>query len=823
MRTIWQDIRYGLRGLRRQPSFASLAVLTLALGIGAATTIFSVIQNVLLDPFPYVDADRVVTVQIRDVSSARPGGRNFFQVPEFLEYQEQSHVFEDVIGGTSEDVLQATDQGTEQLDGGVVTANMFRFLGVPPVMGRGLTPDDVKPGAPPVFVMAYKMWLGHYNLDPGVLGRSFVLNGVPTTCVGIMPQRFTKLAADLYRPVALNRGDPQVNRRYFMFQARLKPGITFQQAEADFDLIARRLAKIYPDRYPKQFAVRVVGWAESIVGQFKTTLYTLAAAVGLLLLIACSNVANMLLARGATREREMAIRLSLGASRSRIVRQLLIESLLLAACGALVGCFFAYGGIKALVLLIPDGLIPREAAIRLNVPVLMFSLAIAVCTALVFGLAPALQGAKRDMVEPLKGSGKGVAGGFRRAGLRNAFVIVEVALSLMLLAGAGLLMRSFVRLQRVDLGLNPDNILVARLPLPEGQYKSAAAKQRFFDALLQRLHALPGVAAATETSTLPPYGGIRSDVEIPGKPETEKRQALFQLCSEGYFQTLGLRVMRGRTLSKEDVTGARRVTVVNQTLVNRFFGTSPENGLGRAGGPEDPIGQRIKFTLLDTLPDGGAVQNPVFEIVGVISDARNQGIQEPPMPEAFIPYTMTGAFGRGILVRTATRPEALLNSVRREIWAVDRSVAVTMTGTLKGYLTQFSYAEPRFALVLLGVFAGVGLVLVAIGVYSVIAYTVSHQTQELGLRMALGATRANVLGMVVRMGLRLIVVGVTIGLLASVAATRVLSNQLWGVSPRDPITLTAAVAVMTLAGLAACYFPARRATRVDPMVALRYE
>jgi putative ABC transport system permease protein len=823
MQTIWQDVRYGWRGLVRQPGFASLAVLTLALGIGAATTVFSVIQNVLLDPFPYVDADRVVTVQIRDVTSARPGGRNFFQVPEFLELQEQSHVFEEVTGGTNEDVLQATDEGTEQFVGGAVTANNFRFLGVAPVLGRGLTPDDVKPGAPPVFVMSYKMWLGRYNLDPGVLNRTFVLNGVPTICVGVMPARFTKLAADLYRPIVLNRGDPQVNRRFFMFQARLKPGVTFQQAEADVDVIARRLAKEYPDRYPKQFVVRIVGWVDSIVGQFKTTLYTLAAAVGLLLLIACTNVANMLLARGAAREREMAIRLSLGASRLRVVRQLLIESLLLAVLGAVVGCLFAYGGIKALVTLIPEGLIPREAAIRLNVPVLFFSLAIAMCTAILFGLAPALQGAKRDMVEPLKSSGKGVAGGFRRAGLRNAFVVVEVALSLMLLAGAGLLMRSFVNLQRVDLGLNPDNILVARLPLPRGQFGTAAAKQRFFEPLLQRLHALPGVVAATETSTLPPYGGIRSDVDIPGKPQTEKRLALFQLCSEGYFATLGLRLLRGRTLSREDVTDARRVAVVNQTLVNKFFSPFDTSTGGARGSAEDPIGQRITFNLLATLPDGGAVPDPVFEIVGVISDARNQGIRDPPMPEAFIPYTITGAFERGILVRTATAPEALLNSVRREIWAVDRSVALTNTGTLKGFLTQFSYAEPRFALVLLGIFAGVGLVLVAIGVYSVIAYTVSRQTQEIGLRMALGARRVDVLGMIIRMGLGLVAVGMGIGLLASVAATRVLASQLWNVSPRDPMTLVIAVAVMTLAGLAACYFPARRATRVDPMVALRYE
>src|SRR5688572_26266349 len=349
-----QDVRYGWRGLTRQPGFACLAVPTLALGIGAATTMFSVIHNVLLNPFPYADPQRVVSIQIRDTSSSRPGGRIFFQVPEFLDYQEQNHVFDEVIAGTNEDVLQATGEGTEQFVGGLVSPNMFRFLGVPAVLGRGLIPDDAKPGAPPVFVMAYKMWLSRYNLDPGVLGRTFVLNGVPTTCVGVMPQRFTKLGADLWRPVALSRGDPQIARRFFMFQARLKPDVTFEQATADIEVIARRLAQVYPKNYPKQFAVRIVSWADSIVGQFKTTLYTLAAAVALLLLIGCSNVANMLLARGAVREREIAIRLSLGASRGRVIRQLLVESVMLAIAGAIVGCLFAQGGIKALVLLIPE-------------------------------------------------------------------------------------------------------------------------------------------------------------------------------------------------------------------------------------------------------------------------------------------------------------------------------------------------------------------------------------------------------------------------------------------------------------------------------------
>jgi putative ABC transport system permease protein len=810
MQAIWHDLRYGLRGIRNQPGFSVLAMVTLALGIGASTTIFSVIQNVLLDPFPYTDARRVASIVIHDVKSARPGGPSAFPVPEFLEYQNQNHVFEEVIGGGGEDVLQTTDNGTEQYTGGYVTPNMFRFLGVPPLLGRGITLGDGKPGAPPVFVMSYKMWRSRYDLDPSVLGRTFVLNGQPTTLVGIMPRRFTKLGADLWRPVALDRADPQTSRRFFLLQARLKPGVTLQQAAADVELIARRLAQTYPHNYPKQFSVMVVSWIDSLVGQFRKTLYTLAAAVALLLLIACNNVANMLLARAAVREKEMAVRASLGARRSRLIRQLLVESLLLAVGGAALGCLVAYLGIKGLVPLIPEGLIPREAVIQLNVPVLLFSLAVAAATAVLFGLVPALLTAKRDIAGALKDSGKGVSGGFRRGKLREVLVVAEVALSLVLLVGAGLLMRSFVKLQSVDLGLDPENILVARLPLPRGVYQTAAAKQRFFGQLLPRLHALPGVVAATETSTLPPYGGIRSDIEIIGKSHPDKWEAIFQLCSEGYFPTLRLRLLRGRTLTAVDVNGARRVAVVNQTLVNRYFGQ------------EDPLGRQVKVTLLETFPDG-KVDNPVFEIVGVTSDSRNQGIQDPPLPELFIPYTITGAFERGILVRTAGEPKALLNTVRQEIWSVDRGVALTMTGSLVDFMKQISYAEPRFSLILLGVFAAAGLLLVAIGVYSVMAYTVSRQAHEIGIRMALGAGRGDVMRLVLRLGLRLVGVGVLIGIAASLGAGRIIASQLWGVSPHDPAALAAVVGVMVLAGAAACYIPARRALKVDPIVALRSE
>jgi len=810
MNGILHDLRYGLRGLRKQPAFTILAIMALALGIGSVTTIFSVIDNVLLNPFPYADAKRVALVYIHDVKESGRGGRSFFSTPEFLDYQEQNHVFDAVIGGSFQDVLYSSGEGTEQFDGGNVTPNLFRVLGVPALIGRGIVPEDGKPGAPPVFVMSFKMWRKRFNLDPAVLGQTFTLNGAARTLVGIMPPRFTKMGADLWMPMVPSRADPEAKQRYFMFQGHLKAGATFRDAQVDIDVLAHHLAQVYPKDYPKKFTVEVVSWVDWLVRGFRPTLYTLAAAVSLLLLIACSNVANMLLARATAREKEMAVRSSLGATRWRLIRQLLMESFLLALGGAVVGCLLSYGGIKALVTALPQGAIPSEAVISLNVPALLFSLGAAASTALLFGLAPALQMVKRDVAEPLKDSGKGVSGGFRRGKLRNTLVLVEVALSLVLLTGAGLLMRSFVALLQVDLGLNPDNILVARLPFPRGQYKTAEAKRQFFRRLLQRLSALPGVIAATETSTLPPYGGIGTEVEIAGKTHSEKWNAIFQLCSEGYFPTLGIRLLRGRPLSEAEVNDARKVAVVNQTLVQKFFGQ------------DDPIGRRIKLTMLETETDP-PVKDAVFEIIGVVADVKNNGIQDPPKPELFVPYTITGAFERGILVRTSKEPLAMLNTVRREIWAIDRNVALTMTGSLNDYLKSFSYSGPRFSLILLTVFAGLGLILVLIGVYSVIAYTVSRQTHEIGIRMALGAGRADVLRMVLWMGARLLGMGLAVGLLASLAVTRLIASQLWGVSPHDPVTLCAVVAVVAGAGLAACYFPARRATRVDPMVALRYQ
>jgi len=814
METLGQDVRYALRNLRKTPGFAAIAVLTLALGIGASTAIFSVIDNILMEPFPYPDAQRYFSVQIHDTERSEPGGRAGYTGPEFLEYVEQNHVFDRVIANDQTDVLYRSGGGTQRFDGNYVTPGTFEFLGMPTLLGRVMQPADYEPGAPPVFVLRYKTWVKSFGSDPAIVNKTFVLNGVSRTLIGIMPPRFGWGDADMWIPAKPTRaaGGKVVagafQQRWFLL-GHLKPGITVKEAEADFTVIAKRLATVYPTEYPKNFTVQMDSLTNLVVGRFKTTLFIVLAAVGLLLLIGCGNVANLLLARATTREKEFAIRSALGANRWRLVRQLLVESLLLATGGAAVGTLLAWGGLKFLVALMPQEIIPAEAVIRLNTPVLAFTLGVAVLTALVFGLVPALKAARKDINDPLRDSGKGISGGFRHGRLRDAVVVLEVGLSLTLLVAAGLLMRSFVAIRDVKLGLQPDHILVARLPLPVDRYKTADQVAGFYRPLLQRLKALPGVLEATETSTLPPYGGIPSDIEIPGKTHAEKWNAMFQLVSEGYFPVLKIQFVDGRSFTEAEVTGARKLAVVNQTFVKKYLGS------------ENPIGRQVRISQLAEF--GDAVKDPMFEIIGLVADAKNRGLQDPPEPEIWVPFTVTGSAFRGILVRTAKEPMTMMNAVQHEIWATDANVAVTLTGTLEGYISQFSYAGPRFGFFLMTIFGAIGLLLVTIGVYSVLAYTTARRTHEIGIRMALGAEGSDVQGMVIRMGLRLVGIGVAIGLIVSVAIGRVIATQLWGVSAYDPWTLVCVPALLLLTGIVACWLPARRAASVDPLIALRYE
>ncbi|OLB34812.1 MAG: hypothetical protein AUH11_16880 [Acidobacteria bacterium 13_2_20CM_57_17] len=814
METLGQDVRYALRNLRKTPGFAVIAVLTLALGIGASTAIFSVIDNILMEPFPYPDAQRYFSIQIHDTERSEPGGRGGYTGPELLDYMEQNHVFDRAIANDQTDVLYRSGEGTARFDGNFVTPGTFEFLGMPALLGRVMQPADYEPGAPPVFVLRYKTWVKSFGADPGIVNKTFVLNGVSRTLIGIMPPRFGWGNADMWIPAKPSRAATGkviagAFQQHWWMLGHLKPGVKVKEAEADFTVIAKRLATVYPTEYPKNFTVQMESLTNLVVGRFKTTLFIVLAAVGLLLLIGCGNVANLLLARATTREKEFAIRSALGASRRRLVRQLLVESMILAAGGAAVGTLLAWGGLKFLVALMPQEIIPAEAVIQLNTPVLAFTLGVAVLTALVFGLVPALKAARKDLNDPLRDSGKGVSGGFRHGRLRDAVVVLEVGLSLTLLVAAGLLMRSFVAIRDVKLGLQPDHILVARLPLPVDRYKTADQVAGFYRPLLQRLKALPGVLEATETSTLPPYGGIPSDIEIPGKTHAEKWNAMFQLVSEGYFPVLKIQLVDGRSFTEAEVTGARKLAVVNQTFVKKYLGN------------ENPIGRQVRIAQLREFDD--AVKEPTFEIIGLVADAKNRGLQDPPEPEIWVPFTVTGSAFRGILVRTAKEPLTMLNAVEHEIWATDSNVALTFTGTLDGYISQFSYAGPRFGFFLMTIFGGIGLLLVTIGVYSVLAYTTARRTHEIGIRMALGAEGSDVQGMVIRMGLRLVGIGVGIGLIVSVAIGRVIATQLWGVSAYDPWTLVCVPALLLITGIVACWLPARRAASVDPLVALRYE
>ena len=811
---LWRDLRFGLRSLRKDLRLSLLAILALALGIGATTVIFSVTDSILLEPYPYKNQDRTTVIFIHDVNRPADNGRYVFSVPEFMDLRDQNHVFEQITGNRTLDVLYTNQEGTQVFDGNQVTYNRFDVLGAKVYLGRAFTAQDDQPGAPPVFVMSDKLWAAQFNRDPSIVGTTLTLNGEPMTLLGIVDRRFLPNERDIIMAARIS-SDNALDRRngnipiYFEPIGILKRGVSPTAASADFDVIVRRRAQAFPQEYPKQFKVLARPLTDLTAGQFKGTLYLLMAAVTLLLLIACSNVANLLLARATAREREIAIRASMGAGRARLIRQLLVESFILATAGCLLGCLLAYFGLKGVANAIPRDMIPTQAQIALHPAVLWFALSITSLTTLLCGLAPAIHAVRGELYAHLTGTGKGVNTGYRHGKLRAALVIAEVALSILLLGGAGLMMRTLFALEHQDLGFAPANILVLRLPLPKGRYDTAEQHKIFFDQVLARVKALPGVAAATASTGLPPFDGIGGEVTVPGKTHSERWEALVQLCSDTYFQTLGLRLLRGRLISESEAESARNVAVVNETLATHFFGT------------DDPIGRTIKFNVLDRFPN--TPHDAYFEIIGVTRDARNDGIQNAPMPEAFVPYSISGFFGSLILVKTTGNPLAMLPTVRQEIGAVDRNVPLTNTGSLEGYLERYSYSIPKFGLLVIASFAGIGLALVIIGVFSVMAYTVSLQTHEIGIRMALGAERGDIVKMVLLKGLRLTMAGILIGLLASFSLTRLMAHEIWGVSATDPVTLAVVVAVVVVVGLAACLLPARKAACVDPLVALRYE
>jgi putative ABC transport system permease protein len=814
-----RDFRYAFRNLRKDRRFSLIAIFALALGIGSCTIVFSVVYSALFDALPYKYFGRSVVVKMQ--SAANRGGlkvRTYFSPEEVRAFREQNHVFEDVI--VYHGFRPAYDNGHFIRNfpfGMQVTSNVFNYLGIPPLLGRTISQEDGRPNAPPVFVMNYRLWQKEFGGDPNILNTSFILNGRPTTLVGIMPRQFNALGTNFWEPFASEQVGGSM-------MGRLKPGNSVQAAAADLDAIAHRLHKPNPGGiFPEdKFSILPETLLDSLIGNFRKTLYALLGAVLLLLLIACSNVANLFLARATARQREMAVRSTLGATRGRLIRQLLVESFVLALAASAAGCALAYFGLKFVVALIPAGTLPEETVIRINAPILLLSLGMTILTTILCGLAPALHVLQGELQPRLAPGGKGTGGSFRHGKLRAALVVSEVALSIVLLTGAGLLMRSFFVLTRVDLGFEPKNVVYFQLNLSPSYFfkwgdaasikNSLEKKNALTRQLLARMQAVPGVTSVSELNNPPPLTSEASDTIIPGKPHDQRWETSIDECSEGYFQTLGLPLLRGRFLSEDDMSAARHAAVVNETFARRYFPN------------EDAIGHKVKFGNLD-LPFVETPHDIYFEIVGIVGDFKTRDYGNSSwqtVPQAFMPYSVAGYSWRSFMARSSVDPNLLLKTFGQELRALDPSVEIAESGTLGSALHKF-YRGPQFELVTLASFAGIGLALVLIGIFSVMAYTVALRTHEIGVRVALGAQQTNILRLVLLNGFRLVAVGVLIGLLVSCGVTRFLASEIPGVSATDPLTFAAVILVVVLVGLAACFLPARKAARVDPLVALRYE
>ena len=809
MNGLLQDVRYALRQMRKSPGFTASAVVALALGIGGTTVIFSVVYAALLQPLPYVESQRLVTMHVDDARKRGLKGRNEFLTTDFLDIQRENHVFDEVIGVHPRDAVLTGTAIPERFDCDLVTANTFSVLGVPPLYGRTPTVEDVKPDSPRVVVLSYKVFERNFGKDPSVVGRTILLDEQAATVIGIMPPRFAWWHGDIWIPVALDRVTGNMYDRTFWLYGRLKPHVSTREATADLDIILKRLASSSPQDYPQQPSAELETYADSIVWSFRPTLFLLLGGVGVLLLIACGNVASLLLARATVRDREIAIRSVLGASHSRLIRQLLVESAVLSVGGALAALGLAFVGTSTAASVIPPGQIPIEAVIRLNLPVFFWTLAVSVVSLVLFGLLPALHTAKSDLNEPLRAGAKTISGSLRGRKLQRLFVISQIAMSVVLALGAGLVVRSFVALRHVNLGFDPDHVLSFRIVLPDQHYATAEQKGRFFRSLLPELRALPGVSSVTETSTLPPYGGIPAGVEVRGNGNENHADALLFLISEQYFDVLNVPLFEGRPLSEPEVFNARKVAIINRTFARQYFGST------------DPLGKMVKFGFLERVPEKISTW---FEIVGVVADQKNQGLEEPTKPAAYIPFTITGFGNRGVLLRTHGDPHTLsFSSIQAKLRAIDSSLVTESRGTVREFISATSLSQPRFLLTLLIIFSTAGLTLVSIGVYGVISYTVERQTQEIGIRLALGAQRQGIFQRVVGEALALAGAGVVVGTVGGFAISRTMSSVLYGVPSNDPVTFASVSALVAVVALLASYIPARRAAKIDPMVALRYE
>jgi putative ABC transport system permease protein len=802
-----QDLRYAARMLKKNPGFTAVAVIALALGIGANTAIFSVVNTVLLRPLPYKDPEQLVMVW--EDASKHGYPQDTPAAANYVDWRDQNSVFSGMaaIADANFNLTNAGDP--ERLKGRRVSTNLFPLLGVDAQLGRVFSSAEDQPGSQHVALLSYRLWQRRFGDDPNIVGKTLTLNDEPYTVVGVMPARFQFPEKDdeLWVPIALTAQEAaNRNRHYLEVVARLKPGVTLQQAQSEMTTIGARLQQQYPASNT-DLGVAVTSLHEHLVGDIKPALLILLGAVGLVLLIACANVANLLLARAAIRQKEIALRVALGARRWRLLRQFLTESVLLATLGGIFGLVIAYVGLSLLSSFIPES-ISQARDVSLDLKVLGFTFGVSILTGLIFGLAPAIQAVRMNQSETLKEGGRDSVTGRSGKRLRGLLVTAEVAVSLVLLIAAGLLINSFLRLRNIDPGFRVDHLLTMKIELPEPKYEPMERRTAFYNNLIERVQSLAGVRSAAVTTNLPLYRqGNSVGVQLEGKPAPPPGKELIvvtRIVSPGYFETMSIPLLAGRALSDHDTEKSPSVAVISETMAHRYWPG------------EDAIGKR--FSVGRVTSDADWIQ-----VVGVVKDVRQFELTREPRPQMYLAYGQADFFWpEDLVVKTDVDPASMAATVRKAVWDVDKDQPVSNIRTMDDILAD-SIARQRFSMLLLGVFAGVALLLAAVGIYGVMSYSVAQRTHEIGIRMALGAQTSAVLKLAVGYGLKLVIIGVLIGLVAAFALTRLMSTLLFGVTATDPATFALISLLLISVAAIASYIPARRATKVDPLIALRYE
>jgi putative ABC transport system permease protein len=802
-----QDLEYAVRSFRRSPAFTLVALLSLTLGIGATTAIFSVIYGVLIAPYPYAKPGEIWAPEVRAIDGR--GGRAYH--PDELRQLSEISAFSDVMATSMETVLMTGEFSPESFGGVLLTGNGFNFLGVPPVVGRTIQPLDIRAdgSAEPVVVLSYKLWQRLFEGDASAIGRTLLLNGRPHTIIGVMPPRFGWYGNEgFWLPLAPNRADLSFVNPIM----RLKPGVPAAAAEEQLKALNQHLAAEKPATFPAQgFTTRLRNYLDVTVasGEMRTSLRLLLGAVGFLLLIACANVANLQLARGTARMREVAVRMSIGAGRRRLLRQLLTESVLLSLTGGALGVLFAFVATRTIVSLMPEFYVPNESRVTINMSVLAFSVAISVVTGIVFGLVPALRLSQPNVADALRA---GRSTGFESDGgrSRHVLVVAEVALSVVLLVSAGLMIRTFFVLNNVDPGIRADRVLLIGVPLPPTKYPSYDSRNQFTGQLLERVRSLPGV----ETVSIGhPFGGPQSSFTIVGQSADESKRITINLVGADHLSAFGIRLIGGRMFDAAEAQHADRVAVINEAGAKLF----PPGA--------SPIGARMRLGVLEAPPPRTLIDSrrgAEVMIIGIVANTKNAGLKNDPAPAIVLPYTLIAPLQRMLAVRSSGDPNLQVNPLRAAVRAIDPAQPLGRPITVSQVLGE-EVIQPRFTMALFAAFAVIGLALAAAGIYSVLSFHVLSRTHELGVRMALGAPRRHVLGLMLKMGGRLVLTGLAIGIAVSLGATRLLRSQLFGVQPADPLSYAAVAMLLSVVALAACYIPARRAAGVDPLVALRQE